>query len=48
MLLDAKGELVTGRAALATFDDVLKSWRSNGGDQMRADYEQAYAATKKA
>jgi hypothetical protein len=27
-------------------DDLVKDWRSNGGDKIRAEYEQALQAAK--
>jgi putative aldouronate transport system substrate-binding protein len=36
--------IVTGRAPLSDFDQVLSDWRSAGGEQMRTEYQQAYAA----
>jgi putative aldouronate transport system substrate-binding protein len=36
--------IVTGRAPLSDFDQVVSDWRSAGGEQMRAEYQQAYAA----
>jgi len=39
--------IVTGRSPLSDFDQVLKDWRAAGGDQMRAEYEQAYADSLK-
>ena len=28
----------------AAFDDLVKQWRTNGGDTIRAEYEQAFQA----
>ena len=39
--------IVTGRAPLSDFDQVLRDWRSGGGDQMRTEYQQAYADSQK-
>jgi putative aldouronate transport system substrate-binding protein len=39
--------IVTGRAPLSDYDQVLKDWRSAGGDQMRTEYEQAYTDAMK-
>ncbi|MBV8083717.1 MAG: hypothetical protein JO247_02765 [Chloroflexi bacterium] len=43
---DATNAIMFGRAPLSTFDDAVKAWRSNGGDQMRKEYEDAYAAAQ--
>ncbi|MDX3001753.1 extracellular solute-binding protein [Kribbella solani] len=32
-------EIVQGRKPIATLDDLVKSWRSGGGDAMRSEYE---------
>jgi putative aldouronate transport system substrate-binding protein len=39
--------IVTGRAPLSDYDKVLSDWKSGGGDQMRTEYQQAYADTQK-
>jgi putative aldouronate transport system substrate-binding protein len=46
-LSDGLLPIVTGRSPLSDFDQVLKDWRSSGGDQMRTEYEQAYAESRK-
>jgi putative aldouronate transport system substrate-binding protein len=33
--------IIFGRAAMAGFDQLVSSWRSQGGDQIRAEFEQA-------
>ena len=43
---DATNAIMFGRAPLSTFDDAVKAWRSSGGDQMRREYEDAYAAAR--
>ena len=45
-MTDGLTEVIKGTQPLSTFDDLVKTWRSNGGDQIRAEYEQAYAAAK--
>jgi putative aldouronate transport system substrate-binding protein len=44
---DALLPIVTGRAPLSDFDQVLSDWRNAGGDQMRGEYQQAYADAMK-
>jgi putative aldouronate transport system substrate-binding protein len=41
-------EIVMGQRPLTDLDQLLKDWRSAGGDQMRNEYQQAYAAAKSA
>jgi putative aldouronate transport system substrate-binding protein len=40
---DGLGEIVAGRSPLSALDGLLQDWRSGGGDQMRTEYQQAYA-----
>jgi len=44
---DGLGEIVTGRSPLSNLDQLLSDWRAGGGDQMRKEYEQLYAASQK-
>jgi putative aldouronate transport system substrate-binding protein len=44
--LDGITAIVAGRQPFSDYDQLVKSWRSAGGDQIRAEYEKAYAATK--
>src|SRR5207244_12041202 len=44
---DGLGPIVTGGRPLSDFDQVLTDWRSAGGDQMRQEYQQAYAEAMK-
>jgi putative aldouronate transport system substrate-binding protein len=41
----AMADVVAGRRPLTDVDQIVKDWASNGGDQMRAEYEQGLAAT---
>jgi putative aldouronate transport system substrate-binding protein len=41
---DALVDLVAGRRPLSDFDSLVSDWRSNGGDQMRTEFQQAYSA----
>jgi putative aldouronate transport system substrate-binding protein len=43
---DSLVDFVVGRRALSEFDSLVSDWRSNGGDQMRTEFEQAYSASK--
>jgi putative aldouronate transport system substrate-binding protein len=40
---DAFAEIVVGRSQLSAFDQVVADWRTNGGNQMRTEFERAYA-----
>jgi putative aldouronate transport system substrate-binding protein len=43
---DALIDFVVGRRPLSEYPQLVADWKSNGGDQMRAEFEQAYAAAK--
>lgn len=40
---DGLGPIVDGRAPLSDLDKVISEWKGGGGDQMRTEYEKAYA-----
>jgi putative aldouronate transport system substrate-binding protein len=40
---DALAEIVVGRNPLSGLDQIIKDWRANGGDQMRSEFQKAYA-----
>jgi len=35
-------EILFGKQPVSAFDDLVKEWRTNGGDTIRAEYEQAF------
>jgi putative aldouronate transport system substrate-binding protein len=37
------GDVVLGRQPMSSVDDVIRQWKSQGGDQMRSEFEQAIA-----
>ena len=39
-------EIVFGKQPVSAFDDLVKEWRANGGDAIRAEYEAAFQAAK--
>jgi putative aldouronate transport system substrate-binding protein len=41
---DGVTAIVAARRPLADFDKLVKDWRSGGGDEIRKEFEQAYAA----
>jgi putative aldouronate transport system substrate-binding protein len=45
-LVDGLTEILRGNQPLAAFDQLVADWRKNGGDQIRAEYEQAFTAAK--
>lgn len=46
LVSDKYTEIVTGRAELDSWDDVIEDWRSRGGDDQRAEYEEAIRQAK--
>ncbi|WP_154796221.1 extracellular solute-binding protein [Occultella kanbiaonis] len=44
MLTDARNGILLGREPVDSWDDTVAQWRSGGGDDIRAEYEEAYAA----
>ncbi|HEX8969432.1 MAG TPA: extracellular solute-binding protein [Chloroflexota bacterium] len=43
---DGLAEILFGKRPVSGLDDLVKDWRSNGGDRTRAEYEQAFQASK--
>jgi putative aldouronate transport system substrate-binding protein len=41
---DGLVDFVVGRRPLSDYDQLVSDWRSNGGDQMRTEFQQAYSA----
>lgn len=44
--VDRLNEILFGKQPLSAYDDLVKDWRSNGGDTIRAEYEQAFQAAR--
>jgi putative aldouronate transport system substrate-binding protein len=44
---DGIGEMVTGRSPLSNLDQLLKDWRTAGGDRLRGEFERSYAEAKR-
>jgi putative aldouronate transport system substrate-binding protein len=42
--IDRMNDILFGRQPVSTFDDIVKEWRTNGGDTIRAEYEKASQA----
>ena len=41
---DGVTDVVTGRRPLAEYDQVVREWQSNGGEQIRQEYMRSMAA----
>jgi putative aldouronate transport system substrate-binding protein len=40
--IDRMNDILFGRQPVSTFDDLVKEWRTNGGDTIRSEYEKAF------
>ncbi|MYW62881.1 extracellular solute-binding protein [Streptomyces sp. SID8379] len=45
--LDGQKDIITGRRPMSDYDAIVKKWRKAGGDQCRAEFEQASAKGSK-
>jgi putative aldouronate transport system substrate-binding protein len=43
---DKLNDILFGRQPVSTYDDIVKEWRANGGDTIRAEYEKAFQQAK--
>ena len=39
--LDGMSDILFGTTPISGYDDLVSEWRANGGDTIRAEYEQA-------
>jgi putative aldouronate transport system substrate-binding protein len=46
IVADGVTSIITGREDISAWDGILEQWRSRGGDTVRAEYEEAYAANQ--
>jgi hypothetical protein len=42
---DGITDVLVGRSPLGDFDQLVKDWQNNGGNQMRTELQQAIAAS---
>jgi putative aldouronate transport system substrate-binding protein len=42
--VDQLSPIVAGRAPMSSYESFIQQWRSQGGDQMRKEYQEAYAS----
>jgi putative aldouronate transport system substrate-binding protein len=42
-VIDATNDMVLGRRPLSDWDDVVKMWQSEGGEQIRSEYQNQLA-----
>jgi putative aldouronate transport system substrate-binding protein len=45
-MADGLTNIIFGRAELSSLDQLVKDWRSQGGDQIRTEYEQTLQASR--
>jgi putative aldouronate transport system substrate-binding protein len=45
-LADAINQVIRGSQPMSSFDQAISDWKSKGGDKMRAEFQQAYAAAQ--
>jgi putative aldouronate transport system substrate-binding protein len=43
---DALADILQGRKEISAWDETMDRWRKQGGDQVRKEYEEAFAAAK--
>jgi putative aldouronate transport system substrate-binding protein len=43
LIYNGVGEVVLGRQPVSAVDQIISDWKSQGGDKMRAEFEQALA-----
>ncbi|MBV9596850.1 MAG: extracellular solute-binding protein [Chloroflexi bacterium] len=46
-VVDGLAEMVTGRAPVSGLGQLIQDWRAGGGDQIRTEFQQAYADSTK-
>ncbi|MBO0884519.1 MAG: hypothetical protein J2P17_30140, partial [Mycobacterium sp.] len=46
-MLDGLTDIVAARRPLSDLEQLVQTWRDGGGDQIRMEFQQAYAASKK-
>jgi putative aldouronate transport system substrate-binding protein len=44
--IDRLNDILFGRQPVSSYDDLVRDWRTNGGDTIRAEYEKAFQAAK--
>ncbi|HEX4214580.1 MAG TPA: extracellular solute-binding protein [Candidatus Dormibacteraeota bacterium] len=47
LAVDKISPIVAGRAPMSSYGSFLQEWRSQGGDQMRKEYQQAFSSVHK-
>jgi len=43
VILDGANDVIFGRSPVSAWDQVIANWRSQGGEQMRQEFQQALA-----
>lgn len=42
-LTDVRSDVFQGRKPMSAWDEGVKEWKRNGGDQIKKEYEESYA-----
>lgn len=45
-LMDVRNEILQGRQPISSWSDGLRDWRQGGGDKIRGEYEEGFAASQ--
>lgn len=45
-MVDGVNQILFGRAPVSSLDTLVQAWRTNGGDQLRGELENAFATAK--
>jgi putative aldouronate transport system substrate-binding protein len=46
LVADTLSNIITGRDDVSALDGLVSDWKSRGGDDIRSEYEEAYAANQ--
>lgn len=45
-MTDAQNEIITGRKPISTWKEAVRDWKQRGGDKVRSEYEESFAASR--
>ncbi|MBM7786241.1 extracellular solute-binding protein [Tenggerimyces flavus] len=45
-MTDAQNEIITGRKPISTWKDAVRDWKQKGGDKVRSEYAESFAASQ--
>jgi len=44
-MVNLQGEIIRGQKSLKDWDAAVQTWKKNGGDTIRAEYEKSWEAS---